>query len=241
MLFEKGSEMFPEVTIDETWHIGFLNPAASDRTSYEGDLLSVSECPSSWMHIARLGGDLWRVEHAGGRFLDAHAFFCDENCKSILLNWGLDEGLLRRCTLFNAVQFDEQLDRDLVYSFENMKDLEKEFDLDNVDVTTDTSCPVLTDAALKKYGLSANGSQFNLDYVLIDFLQQSNSQTGSFVGIFWNDEFDPSGLSAPRAGILPKVADKMIEKGCVILEERSPDEVEQIWLDHHYEGTGYSF
>ena len=69
---------FPVLQFDDHCHIGTMKPSDKGRfhnkTSLEGNGLSVSEDPDAWRAIAKLGGfPTWSLTRDGSLFVDAHA------------------------------------------------------------------------------------------------------------------------------------------------------------------------
>ena len=193
----------------ETWHIGSMDVTENDRTSYEGDLLSVSECPGDWQRIAKLAGDLWRVSNPNAFFFDAHAFMAEKENQSVLQFWGDAKGLVEFKTTFEVTVDDGEMG-EMVFQFESLEEVYEEFDPDETDVEVKEKIftPVMTDKALEKYGLRRNGIQFDMDYVLMDFVEKKLAKQDARVkGVWWNDRHDPDRLSAPRGGIFPSAVE----------------------------------
>ena len=109
--------------------------------------------------------------------------------------------MYKNATIFIASWHDDEMDSDMFESFETFEELEKEHDLECVDVQQRFLAYVLTDEALEKYSLTRNGSQFNLDYAFIDYARTRLMEQMDVDGIYWDDQFDPLRYSAPRGGI----------------------------------------
>lgn len=106
--------MLPILTTPYVYHIGSLQ--ASDRgerfaSSLEGNALSVSNCPSAWASIARLGGKpLHKLAPSGGqafRFLDGDAVMIPP-FKDACLNWCQAAGLVKAEPQWRSWHEDEE-------------------------------------------------------------------------------------------------------------------------------------
>lgn len=213
----------PLKKLPDVWHIGSLIAEENDPTSYEGNLLSVSTCPDSWQSIAKLSGDLWKFSCPNAFFLDAHAFMKNEASRAAVLFWADAKGLIEQKTVYDATHFEDDLGRDLTFTFESMEDLEREFDPETVVISERKFVPVMTDKALEKYQLKRNGIEYETDYVLMDWVEAKLLPHDARIkGLWWEDEMNPERLSAPRGGIFPK----KLEDFMVRREVRTSEEVE---------------
>lgn len=213
----------PKLHKPSVWHIGSLDEAQSDPSSYEGGLLSVSTCPASWQRIAKLSGDLWRIESPNMHFVDAHAFRENTALYHLMLGWGSFNGFLELKTVYHVDVFDDELESSITWTFETLEELEREFEEEDVEIRPDFLAPVLTDYGLQRYGLKRNGSQYNMDYVLIDYVERVLvHEDPCLFGVWWEDKMDPLTLSAPRAGISTYLFDRVKFSK----EDRSPQEIE---------------
>ncbi|MBO9428824.1 hypothetical protein [Sulfitobacter sp. R18_1] len=215
---------------DEAWHVGDMDVSKRDVTGYEADLLSVSYTPASWRKIAKLSGDLWKLERSDStpvRLLDAHAFHDNHWHRSSFTSWGVMQNLIKNTTIFIASWHDDEMDTEMSQCFETMEELEQEHDPEDVDIQQRYLAFVLTDKALEKYGLIRNGSQFNLDYAFVDYARTKLMNQLDVDGIYWDDEFDPLRYSAPRGGIF----NERLDQFDLILERGQELDVEETFLE----------
>lgn len=94
--------------LNKVFHVGFLNLenlSARPFTAYslEGKGLSVSQCPDSWIKIAKLGGsNLYELTKENPSFI-----IFSEEFKAIALEWCLEHGFLIKANKFRAYFTDE--------------------------------------------------------------------------------------------------------------------------------------
>ena len=200
--------VLPVVAIPEQYHVGDLQGGGSKR-SHEGGGVSVSACPESWREIARLGdAPVWllrRPEGSLGLFLDVHA------AQGSPVGDCLDEaaiaaGLLRRSRLYQVTTTDEEGD-EWVSQYRSRREARDNLDEDispkDIEVIDGL---VPTKALVKAIGWESPllNARVHAWRVLIDRYQPDLD------GLWWGDVFDPDGLSAPRAVILPSRLDRWV-------------------------------
>ena len=197
-------------TFDVLYHIGTMNAADKQRnfhSSHEGHGLSVSECPDAWRSIARLGGGaLWRLTRPGNAFLDYHSL--EASGRQVIEDWGLAEGWVRQKQVWVGQYYDDEAE-DTRFIYEDTRkqlivELECYADLDADETRIQKRTIPATKARLNQY------HGFKVDDVSVpDLLAVAYADhVLKLDGVFWNDNMDVLGLSAPRAVILPqRVAD----------------------------------
>lgn len=175
-------------------HIGTLNPKDKGRFSYEGHGLSVSTCPEDWQRIAQLGSLPWHTfEKEGHRFLDFHNLL--DSHRSLIVDWGLQEGYITEGTAYQVTYFDEEEDSELSSLYQSYEEAQAEADCYEVE-------PVSVEVLLPTTRL------FNCLKCQIPLIITFDLLTTLFVeevlqwdGVFWNDDYGY--WSAPRAVIVP--------------------------------------
>lgn len=198
----------PTLSHDYVFHIGSLDPAEARGRSYEGAGVSVSLCPAAWDHIAEIpGAPWWRLECEGARFLDRHAL--DEQTRQAIADWGVKQGLAES-------RRGVQIEYDYEYEFSGvercvrycadradaLEEIEQE-ELDNAKISPATwlvALPALEARCSAR--IARAGDCF--DYLLPIWVEDCTDVDG----VWWEDDFDPEGLSAPRGVILPSRLDR---------------------------------
>jgi hypothetical protein len=188
---------FPEVV-----HVGTMDPARKQPGSYEGRCLSVSVVPSAWAQIARLGEDGF-VLSGRGRFIDV--FSMTDEQRLAVTEWAVQEGLLELKEIVRLHMLDTETD---VWSYTDLPDLasaereaedmdEDEFRIEEIPAHIGTEKL----AVLSGHGSSGTrmGESTAFDLALIQFA----GRDPSIDGVWWDEHYDPSSLSAPRGGIFP--------------------------------------
>jgi hypothetical protein len=198
----------PTLSHDYVFHIGTLDPAQAHWHSYEGAGVSVSLCPAVWDRIAELPeASWWRLERAGARFLDRHAL--DGRTRQAIADWGVRRGLAES-------RHGVRIDFDYEYEFsgvercvlycatraEALEEIEQE-ELDNAEISL-ASWLVALPALGARCGVSIGQAGDCFDYLLPVWVEDCTD----FDGVWWEDDFDPEGLSAPRGVILPSRLDR---------------------------------
>lgn len=196
----------PLIEFAQVVHIGTLDPTDKGKhgTSLEGHGLSVSQSPESWSRIARLGGySWWRLEKAGGCFVDAHHL--SKAQRKAITDWGVEQGLVERVALWRAVWEDDELGGEEVwFSFESKE--EAEFEAEERGEVRRASGLKGTDKLDALIGQQSGLECFDL--LLVAYAELETDLDG----IHWSD-IDDGHLSAPRSVILPaKVAEWQAEK-----------------------------
>lgn len=180
------------LSIDTVFHRGTLNSTDKSTFSYEGDGLSVSVHPNEWGIIARLAGKDYSLFKHSGSFADNHSF----DTKS-LLAWGLKEGFIQPCELYKYTFYDENADeRFMLFSTSAEAEVESEGNIEGI--TTETGFK----PTLKMEGMlhvKTNHSIF-LDHLFGLYVQANYPEID---GVWFDDELDVCGLSAPRGMIFP--------------------------------------
>lgn len=199
------------------WHVG--DRAGSWRrpdSSVEGLGLSVSECPSAWTQIAKLRGRTWelrpRAPRRSGVFLDVHSLRPPQILE--LARLAIEDGLIRAAERWKAMWSSENdedgyplpLNEAHEYSFhEDKAEAENEAktfagedgEWRVVRESVSTPTPKLLALWSERYsGRLPDGFSLMVAWQVI--LERDRP---SMDGFWWDDEYDPDGLSAPRGMI----------------------------------------
>ncbi|NTF23549.1 hypothetical protein G6L37_34830 [Agrobacterium rubi] len=190
----------PTVLIPEVAHVGSLDVSRQKSGSYEGRCLSVSQVPSSWARIARLG-DSGFILSGRGCFIDALEL--TESQRTDVIDWAVTEGLLELRQIVRLHIFDCETELWDYSDFPSMEMAmgETEF-LEEEDFRMEEMPAHIATVELAipaGHDLKHMDSSMSFDLALIEFA----SRDAAIDGIWWNEHYDPSSLSAPRGGIFP--------------------------------------
>ena len=192
------------------WHIGELEPLLSKRTglsgSHEGPGISVSECPDDWRQIARLGGSLWqlsRTDGEDGKFIDFHELTPAQ--RSEYTATALRKRLIKECTMWQVFQGGDE-HGEARESFKSREEAERELTYcggNIIEEYIDYQAMTELDAWWQQYFTrsfdechsAAGPGQLAILKLMMD--------EGHHDGVWWYDNYDPLGLSAPRGVIFP--------------------------------------
>lgn len=188
----------PTVSFPELWHVGSLCPEDKKNWSLEGQGLSVSLHPDDWSCIASLSGPTWRLTKTKNTFLDYHRL--TTATRKQIADWGIERGYVERKTVFSASWFDDEWDQMMSMTF-----LTREEALDQVDdeeERVEEQISLVATAGFPDHTVSAG------DIDPSEILSVLWGTEKDFDGVWWNDAYDPSRLSAPRGVIrVDKVTD----------------------------------
>lgn len=215
------SVTFPFFEMTEAFHVGTMDAhrrGVSYATSYEGRLLSISNCPNAWRQIAHLDGDqTFALAIADKLLLDIHGI--KEAARLAIADWSESLGLAERAIVFRGWEWDadEKEWRYSDYSTADEAEGEVRFflDLDDGEPIPTNRLPKgkasliepvevlsLTKAGKLRSGWIDEGDA--ADIVAAFYAEDVLAlQDDRVVGVWWNDRYSPQSLSAPRGGIFP--------------------------------------
>lgn len=187
------------IEIDEVYHVGTLQPALKRRGSLEGRGLSVSLDPEAWRSIARLGGlPTYALRRAGGAFVDVYRALSDEVLLTALTAWATGEGYLLRGPLAELHCSSDSGRMIRLFATPREAEDERQALGDPDAYVTVRAHRLMTekmaDRALARGLDHALVLDHALSFACEDFLAEID-------GLWWNDRWDPIGLSAPRGVI----------------------------------------
>lgn len=197
----------PLVNINQLFHIGTLNPdhRGERGESQEGHLVSVSNCPEAWKKIARLGGlALHQFSKEDGIILlDMHAV---SHLKDEIKKWSFDHQLAKNKTLFKAWVYNSESELWGYTLQESHASALLETDEDDQDGPHGAGCIESVEVMVGTEKLSNLVKIKNMekedafDFLIMIWAQENHPEID---GVWWNENFDPGALSAPRGGIFP--------------------------------------
>lgn len=179
---------------EETYHIGDLNPLSKKKVSFEGNGLSISEDPDAWQQIARLDGKIWKI-NTKVKLLDFHSLTSEQ--KQEIYDFGLKMGWVKQQTVYSVIRFDDEWNQEIDMRFTDLDEAEIEaenYEVDVIELNDWVATSSFPDATVKE---GDNGSEL-LDKLSVAWVSRTQPQLD---GVWWNDIYDISRLSAPR-GVL---------------------------------------
>lgn len=205
---DANAKDIPVLLINKVFHIGTLDPAEKGRVhqgSLEGSCLSVSRCPLAWRSIARLGGlPLWELHKEGATFLNVLALEPGLALREDIETWGVRQGYAKRQALWRTWMYDSEADSWGYMLFESeaeaVNEAQDESGPDDGPVTEKVEELVGLGALCTRMGFSSLKDRNAFDLVAIAWAEDTLPQVD---GVWWTEDYDPAGLSAPRGGIFP--------------------------------------
>lgn len=186
----------PVCNFERLSHVGFLDPGLK-RASYEGNGLSVSTDPDSWVQIARLGGaPVWEFDTSSLRLVDVLALSPAQT--EAITDWALAAGLVRQATAWKVSWDDDELGERM--STIVMDEAEA---LDEAGLVEEISAMVATEALAEAVGAAhvRVGEAAERDLVMVAYFE---GQFPDIDGLWWAERNDPVRLSAPRGVVFPR-------------------------------------
>ena len=185
------------------------NPPRGRRKSYEGNALSVSLCPEAWTSIARLGGrPTKQLVKPGGEFV--HARVLPEEAKNQIRTWARETGILDTATIWHVPMFDEDGESDGYMEFLDESKAQAKFNSyygDSEEFEDRSEMPSLTQrpdyVATQKLLDVVNVDGPVLGRSAFDFALMAWVYNTDLDGVWWDENYDPISLSAPRGAISP--------------------------------------
>tara|TARA_Y100001934_G_scaffold245303_1_gene303417 strand:- start:51 stop:668 length:618 start_codon:yes stop_codon:yes gene_type:complete len=184
----------PTVSFDTLYHVGTLNIKDKVALNFEGaNGLSISTAPNAWRRINKgiTKGSTFRFRKSNNTFIDANSI--DDSLHQQFIQWGLDNQLLVSCQQYAYKYWDDEIDEELVFYFDDEDDAileaEGEHDIYLVDTYKGTE---------KMSLIVGDANKDNLTLVLVAYC----CVTKLFDGVFWDCEVDVNRYQAPRGVII---------------------------------------
>jgi hypothetical protein len=189
----------PLVRYSEVWHVGSLNPAdkGRDGNSHEGAGLSVSRDPEVWAEIAKLVGPTHGLRRADAAFLNYHRF----TRRDVACEWAVSQGLLFYGHFFEVSWYDSEWDDRLHTLFMSREQAAAEFDAVRESDDSAELRPMEGWCGTRRL---SGRMGFEVDPIFAEELAISCwvEDATALDGIWWQDQFAPERLSAPRGVIV---------------------------------------
>lgn len=210
--------LLPIISLPALFHIGQMNPSLKgsthNKTSLEGNGLSVSLDPDAWRTIAKLGGNpVWELACKGEcNFVDRHAM--ESMHWAVIEKWALDQGLIESTEVIEVSWYDDEMEGRCAMQFDASKPTQvesakSEFE-HRVEWESDSEPKLERIPAWKatfkmneRMGFAVSVDQ-TMDMALTFFVEDHFSKMG-LNGVWWNDDFDVHNYSAPR-GVIHRMA-----------------------------------
>lgn len=200
MISEKDLTLFHIPTV---WHVGNFDNKQQDKLSYEGDLLSVSECPDVWQRIARLSGNTYAMSNPDALFIDAISMWRNPKIKKHVMDWGEENSFLSQKEVYSVTLYDDMEDSTSIEVFESYEEAFANYEDESIIEGPETRL-YLTDTFAQRIGLSnlSNGFEYDMDRLFIEWAKEHIlPRYRQICGIWWDEILDEAGYSAPRGGV----------------------------------------
>lgn len=186
----------PEYRPKKLTHIGSLNPAEKGSWSLEGQGLSVSRHPEAWGRIARLGGPVWTVAIRNPRFLDYHQLTAEQ--KQAITEWGITRGFVEERPAFRHTCWDDEWEQERYTDYLDRDEAEEEAEYSEGEIAEVTALVATAEFPDTTVKPGTDGVEEILATVWVSHTAHE------FDGVWWEDDYDPELLSAPRGVIVPR-------------------------------------
>ena len=194
------------------YHVGTMDISKKSNSSYEGNGLSVSMCPSAWESIAEIGGsDIWKISKDNVKLLDYHKL--SKKTYDDIIEWGVLNGYLKEVFgRYGCTVFSEDMGRDINCLCDNLNDALSEVGLedlyftyedylDSEDGYEDMIYPVrsfkATDKLISESLITPDEGLCSTEQNFLLYVEKYTD----YDGVYWNENLDPIGLTAPRGVI----------------------------------------
>lgn len=189
------------IYLAEVFHVGAFERDQKRHGSHEGEGLSVSLDPEAWRAIARLGDHpTWGLRCDEGAFVDVHAVRGSPALFGQVIKWAAHQGYLTRGRLAE-LHLKDDAGESVVELFATHDEAERERaalgDL-HAPIAMSERYLMTPRMAERAMSLRTDNHALALDHALNFFVED---RLPSVDGLWWADDFDPLGLSAPRGVI----------------------------------------
>lgn len=223
-------KLFNSNEIKKLYHAGTFNIANKSKNSSDGNGLSVSICPNSWIKMARIKSDiLWEFYKEDIKMLDYYSL--SEDDFKVATIWGVEQGYLIEKELFKIINNSNTEKQSTFNCFEDLKNEIKlneeyesyeEYDLfrEYEDLTINKEIKYIATEKLKKLSLVSIDDSNIIQINLLLFLEFNSDLDG----IYYNDKLNIYKDSAPK-GIIFNSKINSFSKRQVSLCDNCEDEI----------------
>lgn len=205
------------------YHVGTTDIKNKGKDSYEGNGLSVSICPTAWCKIAKIySSDVWEFKKPNIKLLDYHSVGSDTFDKIAI--WGVKNGYLEEVYgKYVYEYFDEELGRNTAVlcddfksaleeacidsQYESYEDYLLSKDSDYYDIYPYKTYKA-TEKLKSKSLIDISEGDMSKEQNLLIYLEENTE----YDGVYWDDNLDVLGLSAPRGVIFNSKIDTFNKK-----------------------------
>jgi len=193
----------PVVLVQEIYHAGTLNEEDKGRHSFEGHGLSVSNCPEAWISIASLSGEVHTIRKEDFEdkiiFLDFYKSRSMEEVRDAAIVYALESGIVEPATVYSFDFFDDDLGRECSMSFLSYTEATESaesYGILHEDIVTSSSFAV-TEKGLSYMNRKDTDPSESMSVIIMYYAEHLYR----IDGVWWDEELDVSGYSAPRGVI----------------------------------------
>jgi 8-oxo-dGTP pyrophosphatase MutT (NUDIX family) len=180
------------------WHVGDMNPKSKQPGSLEGNGLSVSIHPEEWMEIAEISGDTWELTKAGNKFLNFHRL--SQQQRKQITAWGVQNGYVQEIAIGWRWYYTDENEQERYLEFETEQEAIEEMEGQGEgDVRPAKGSSMKGTDKLKQRTMNPRADDMVVAFDLLVTVYADEELDCD--GVWWDDDFDPAGLSAPRGVI----------------------------------------
>jgi hypothetical protein len=196
----------------ELYHFGTMNIEDRKNISYEGNTLSVSLHPASWMQIMEESNFVFKTEEEK-RLVDIHEFVSSH--QKDIIEWSLLNKLIEPKKIFQVFYYDSESDEISFMSFNDKDEALKEVENDDfletsnkndikdilknyTHVILDFNGYIYTENGMKE--IRQNENIVEIDTLAILFLENIKEEY-NIDGCWWNNNLNPNLFTAPSGGL----------------------------------------
>lgn len=198
--------MFSYTTSNELggiFHVGTLDISQKSNQSLEWNGLSVSNCPNTWKRICGCAGQTWQlIPNSSDSFLLYHDL--DKDDLSEIKQWAINAGYFTNAIEYRVYYYDDELEEERYFSFAQNEEQQarEEYEWRTEEDSNATRFEIIEDGLFPTDKLMQR-SLVNVDVSMyLDIAVQLYAEEVLEInGIWWEDEFNPYALSAPRGVI----------------------------------------
>lgn len=181
------------ISFPHLYHVGVLDSNFKKGQSYEGSGLSVSLHPDDWRKIARLAGNTHVLTRSSNRFLHYHQL--SHSQREEIMSWGIQKGYVTPVEAYEIRRWDDEWEQDLILTVDSYEEALEEAGDDPSIITKIQSyaaTQTFPDNTVKEKSTHVE------DILATVWVREATNLDG----VWWEDDYDPSKLSAPRGVIV---------------------------------------
>lgn len=200
-------QRLPILEFPELFHVGKFKDGIQKYESHEGPLLSTSLHPQEWSEIARLTGDTYKITKKNKDPFKLIDVIQVKTLGKNLINWGVEKELVILDTLsWWIVPCDSNEDGNTRYCWSQTPEECRDYEIEEDPIQKPVYLP---SEILQKFwnqrqiNSKSKITPWNTYENLLGFLVCIDRQNNPIDGLYWEENFQPELLSAPRAGLIP--------------------------------------